>query len=194
MEFLKRQWSTLILIGALAAYLGFSMGTDKCPVCLVSNVIFDGLQNDSGEQALVVGDHASPDWQAVSIDGERIGSDTCKGKVALIVYWATWCAPCLEEIPALIALRNEFAHDEVEIVGVSLDQPAKNIKSFAREWDINYTIVRDNESLDQAFGPVRYIPTLVVLDRDGETRQRYTGLVGESVVREQIEALLSETT
>jgi len=193
MEFLKRQWSTLILIGALAAYLGFSMGTDKCPVCLVSNVIFDGLQNDSGEQALVVGDHASPDWQAVSIDGERIGSDTCKGKVALIVYWATWCAPCLEEIPALIALRNEFAHDEVEIVGVSLDQPAKNIKSFAREWDINYTIVRDNESLDQAFGPVRYIPTLVVLDRDGETRQRYTGLVGESVVREQIEALLSET-
>jgi len=193
MEFLKRQWSTLILIGALAAYLGFSMGTDKCPVCLVSNVIFDGLQNDSGEQALVVGDHASPDWQAVSIDGERIGSDTCKGKVALIVYWATWCAPCLEEIPALIALRNEFAHDEVEIVGVSLDQPAKNIKSFAREWDINYTIVRDNESLDQAFGPVRYIPTLVFLDRDGETRQRYTGLVGESVVREQIEALLSET-
>lgn len=194
MDFFKRNWSTLILIGALAAYLGFSMGTDKCPVCVVSNVIFGGSQNDSGEQAIVVGDQASQEWQALRIDGESIGSDTCKGKVTLIVYWATWCAPCIEEIPALIALRNEFAHHEVEIVGVSLDQPSKNIESFARERNINYAIVRNNENLDRAFGPVRYIPTLIVLDHDGKTRQRYTGLVGENVIREQIQALLSETT
>lgn len=194
MEFFKRNWSTLILIGALAAYLGFSMGTDKCPVCVVSNMIFSGSQTDSGEPAVVVGNQASQEWQAVSIEGEPIGPATCQGKVTLIVYWATWCAPCLEEIPVLIALRNDFAHQKLEIVGVSLDQPSKDIQSFVQARDINYAIVRNNESLDRAFGPVRYIPTIVVLDRDGKTRQRYTGLVGENVIRNKIEDLLSEST
>ena len=194
MDFFKRNWSTLILIGALAAYLGFSMGTDKCPVCVVSNMVFGGSQSNSDKQAQVLGDQNSAEWRAVSIEGQNIGSESSKGKVALIVYWATWCAPCLEEIPSLIELRNEFGRQDLDIIGVSLDQPSKKIDSFVSSRDINYEIVRNTESLDRAFGPVRYIPTIVVLDRDGKVQKRYTGLVGKNVLRHQIETLLAKST
>ena len=194
MDFFKRNWSTLILIGSLAAYLGFSMGTDKCPVCVVSNMVFGGSQSNSDKQAQVLGDQNSAEWRAVSIEGQNIGSESSKGKVALIVYWATWCAPCLEEIPSLIELRNEFGRQDLDIIGVSLDQPSKKIDSFVSSRDINYEIVRNTESLDRAFGPVRYIPTIVVLDRDGKVQKRYTGLVGKNVLRHQIETLLAKST
>ncbi len=194
MDFFKRNWSTLILIGALAAYLGFSMGTDKCPVCVVSDMVFGGSQGKSGNGTEVVGNQASAQWQAVSIEGQEITSENCKGKVSLIVYWATWCAPCLEEIPSLIALRNEFTEQEVDIIGVNLDEPSKNIDPFVKARNINYEIVRNNESLDRAFGPVRFIPTIVVLDQDGKIQQRYTGLVGKNVIQDQIETLLAEAT
>ena len=194
MDFFKRNWSTLILIGALAAYLGFSMGTDKCPVCVVSNMVFGGSQSNSDKQAQVLGDQNSAEWRAVSIEGQNIGSESSKGKVALIVYWATWCAPCLEEIPSLIELRNEFGRHDLDIIGVSLDQPSKKIDSFVSSRDINYEIVRNTESLDRAFGTVRYIPTIVVLDRDGKVQKRYTGLVGKNVLRHQIETLLAKST
>jgi thiol-disulfide isomerase/thioredoxin len=194
MDFFKRNWSTLILIGALAAYLGFSMGTDKCPVCVVSDFVFGGSQSESDSRAKAVGNQIATEWQAVSIIGENISSKSSRGKVALIVYWATWCAPCLEEIPALIALRDEYGRQDVDIIGVSLDQPSKDIDTFVSARDINYEIVRNTESLDKAFGPISYIPTIVVLDRNGKVQQRYTGLVGKSVLQDQIETLLAKST
>ena len=194
MDFFKRNWSTLILIGALAAYLGFSMGTDKCPVCVVSDMVFGGSQSQSDSSAKVVGNQVATEWRAVSIEGEEISSESSRGKVALIVYWATWCAPCLDEIPSLIALRDEFGPQDVDIIGVSLDQPSKEIDTFVSARDINYKIVRNTESLDKAFGPIRYIPTIVVLDRNGRVQQRYTGLVGKNVLQDQIETLLAKST
>ena len=194
MDFFKRNWSTLILIGALAAYLGFSMGTDKCPVCVVSDLVFGGSQSQSDSRAKVVGNQIATEWQAVSITGEYISSESSRGKVALIVYWATWCAPCLEEIPALIALRDEFGRQDVDIIGVSLDQASKDIDTFVSDREINYEIVRNTDSLDKAFGPIRYIPTIVVLDRNGKVQQRYTGLVGKNVLQDQIETLLAKST
>ena len=194
MDFFKRNWSTLILIGAFAAYLGFSMGTDKCPVCVVSDLVFGGSQSQSDSRAKVVGNQIATEWQAVSITGEDISSESSRGKVALIVYWATWCAPCLEEIPALIALRDEFGRQDVDIIGVSLDQASKDIDTFVSDREINYEIVRNTDSLDKAFGPIRYIPTIVVLDRNGKVQQRYTGLVGKNVLQDQIETLLAKST
>ena len=194
MDFFKRNWSTLILIGALAAYLGFSMGTDKCPVCVVSDLVFGGSQSQSDSRAKVVGNQIATEWQAVSITGEDISSESSRGKVALIVYWATWCAPCLEEIPALIALRDEFGRQDVDIIGVSLDQASKDIDTFVSDREINYEIGRNTDSLDKAFGPIRYIPTIVVLDRNGKVQQRYTGLVGKNVLQDQIETLLAKST
>ena len=108
MEFLKRNWSTLILIGAIAAYLGISMGTDECPMCVVSDAVLGtSLTSKSRSQsAEIVGEEKPPEWAVTTISGREISSEAARGKVSIIVYWATWCAPCREEIPALIALER----------------------------------------------------------------------------------------
>jgi thiol-disulfide isomerase/thioredoxin len=194
MEFLKRNWSTLLLIGTFAAYLGLSMGTDRCPLCVVTDFA-TGATSDSTtprNNAQVVGELEPVTWQAKTIDGLKINSDSCKGKVTLVVYWATWCAPCREEIPTLIALRNDFSKDEIEIIGVSVDEAYMSIEHFVTTNKINYDIAKNNESLDQAFGPIRYIPTIVILDQGGKVHQRHTGVVGPNILRGQVQLLLEK--
>lgn len=194
MDFLKRNWSTLLLIGAIATYLGLSMGTDRCPMCVVTDLVMSRDDDSFAPQknAQVVGELEPANWHATTIDGQEINSDTSKGKVALIVYWATWCAPCREEIPTLISLRNDFSNEDLEIIGVSLDQASKSIEHFVTANKINYDIARNNETLDEAFGPIRYIPTIVILDQEGKVHQRHTGLVGHNVIRGQVEMLLDK--
>ena len=194
MEFLKRNWSTLLLIGTIAAYLGLSMGTDRCPLCVVTDFATGGTSGSTAprKNAQVVGELEPVTWQAKTIGGLEINSDSCKGKVTLVVYWATWCAPCREEIPTLIALRNDFSKDEIEIIGVSVDEAYMSIEHFVTTNRINYDIAKNNESLDQAFGPIRYIPTIVILDQGGKVHQRHTGVVGPNILRGQVQLLLEK--
>tara|TARA_B100000963_G_scaffold318332_1_gene299364 strand:- start:180 stop:770 length:591 start_codon:yes stop_codon:yes gene_type:complete len=194
MEFLKRNWSTLLLIGTIAAYLGLSMGTDSCPLCVVTDFATEEISDSTAprKNAQVVGELEPMTWQAKTIGGLEINSESCKGKVTLVVYWATWCAPCREEIPTLIALRNDFSKDEIEIIGVSVDEAYKSIEHFVTTNKINYDIVKNNESLDQAFGPIRYIPTIVILDQGGKVHQRHTGVVGPNILRGQVHVLLEK--
>lgn len=196
MDFIKRHWSTLILIAVIAAYLGMSMGSNQCPMCVASSWVFGSEQNAgrSASDIIVIGEEEAPSWELRTLEGEALNSRNSRGKVSVLVYWASWCAPCREEIPSLIALRNEFPDSDLEIIGVSLDENRHSIETFVKAHGINYTIARNNESLNKAFGPVRYIPTIVILDREGNVQQRYTGLVGHDVIRNQIKTLLGEKT
>ena len=194
MDFIKRHWSTLILITAIAAYIGISMGSNQCPMCIASVWVFVGKDETgrSGASTSIIGETEAAPWQLVSLQGEELSSLNTKGKVCVLVYWASWCAPCREEIPSLVALRKEYQNSDLAIIGVSLDENSKSIDTFVESYGINYSIARNNESLDEAFGPVRYIPTIVVLGKEGKVQQRYTGLVGHEVIRSQVETLLAK--
>ena len=111
---------------------------------------------------------------------------------SISIFYYILGAPCREEIPTLVALRNDFSKDEIEIIGVSVDEAYKSIEHFVTTNKINYDIARNNESLDQAFGPIRYIPTIVILDQEGKAHQRHTGVVGPNVIRGQVQLLLEK--
>ena len=185
MDFLKKNWSILILVSLLAAYWGVSMGTNSCPMCLILGT---GKPNTDVVTAEKAG--AKLEWQATQLDGSPISSVSERGKVSVLVYWATWCPPCREEIPDLIALRNEFPPDHVSIIGISLDSPDKDLRQFLESHGVNYNIARQSESLQNALGPIRYIPTMFILDRDGQIKHQHTGIVGKKVIHSQISALL----
>lgn len=161
-------------------------------MCIASNWISstEETTGQSTNDPAIIGGQETPTWQIHTLENEALNSSNSKGKVSVLVYWASWCAPCREEVPSLIALREEFPKSDLQIIGVSLDESPKSIETFVKAHRINYTIARNNESLDQAFGPVRYIPTIVILDQKGKVQQRYTGLVGHEVLRGQIETLL----
>jgi len=117
-----------------------------------------------------------PKWQLTALDGKVIGSDELKGKVVVVDFWATWCPPCVHEIPGYIELQKKYGERGLVIVGLSLDQNgAEAVKPFAQRKQINYPLALATEKEVAAFGGVEGIPTTFLIDREGRLRHKKVG-------------------
>jgi thiol-disulfide isomerase/thioredoxin len=109
-----------------------------------------------------------------------------RGKVVICNFWATWCPPCREEIPMLVALSKEMAPKGVEIVGIALDSAAK-VQQFARDYKVTYPLLiagPNGIDLMRASGnPVGGLPYTAFLDRRGRIVHRKLGALKEPQTR-----------
>ena len=118
----------------------------------------------------------APAWQLKDVNGTVVSFDQFKGKVVVLDFWATWCAPCRSEIPGYVALQEKYARAGLVMVGVSLDREGPEVvKKFMTEQKINYQIVLGDEKIAEAFGGVEAIPTTFIIDRQGTIRYRKVG-------------------
>jgi thiol-disulfide isomerase/thioredoxin len=127
-----------------------------------------------------------PDFSIQDINGKTIAPADWAGKVVLINFWATWCGPCRSEIPELIEFQKHYAN-ELVIVGLSVDEgsPA-DVKKFAAENGMNYTVAIADEALQKAFGGV---PATFVVNPEGGIVQRHVGLLRPDVTEHEIRSL-----
>lgn len=114
-----------------------------------------------------------------------------KGKVVVLNFFATWCAPCREEIPGLVRLRKEFKPTELVILGISLDETQEPIQEFIREYGINYPVKAASEDVVHMFG-VRSVPHNTVYDTNGRLVANQPGLVDADVFKEVVYTLLEQ--
>ena len=113
-----------------------------------------------------------------------------KGKWVLVNYWATWCPPCLEEIPDLIAL-HENRKNNVVVIGVALDyRSAKQVTDFAEGLLVNYPIVLGNPQVTNQIGPVQGLPTTYLYNPEGKMVAQQVG----AITREAVESYISRKT
>jgi peroxiredoxin len=149
----------------------------------VGAAFFQGCRQQSQDSATVASaavpapaGEAAPAWKLKDLDGHEVSSEQFKGKVVVVDFWATWCGPCVSEIPGYVALQKKYGAAGLVIVGVSLDRkgPAQ-VKKFVQENGMNYTIVMGDDNAVEAFGGFDAIPTTFLINRSGRIVNKKTG-------------------
>jgi peroxiredoxin len=127
----------------------------------------------------------APAYSAVSIDGDTVDLSRFAGDVVLLNVWATWCRPCVIEMPALQRLHEELADDGLRVVAVSVDAPlgiagafggeGGNVKEFAERYGLTFTVLHDPAGRIESRYQVAGLPTTFIIGRDGRIHGRELG-------------------
>jgi thiol-disulfide isomerase/thioredoxin len=126
------------------------------------------------------------DFKVTDTDGKIHTLSGYKGKWVLVNYWATWCPPCLEEIPDLIALYENKKNNLV-VIGVAMDyRNAKQVTDFAKGLLVEYPIVLGNAQVVRQIGPVQGLPTTYLYNPEGKMVAQQVGLITRAAVESYI--------
>jgi thiol-disulfide isomerase/thioredoxin len=132
----------------------------------------------------------APAWKLKDLDGHDISSDQFKGKVMVVDFWATWCEPCVGEIPGYIELQKKYGPEGLVIVGIAYRdfKGPDHVKKFAGEKGMNYTLVMGDETVAEAFGGIEAIPTTFLVNRQGRIVHHKIG----AMPRDEYEKLVKQ--
>jgi thiol:disulfide interchange protein len=126
--------------------------------------------------------------QLTSLDGKPVDLG---GKVAVVNFWATWCVPCIAEIPAFNKLHAELAAKGVAVVGVAMDEEgAERVTPFLKKHPIGYTVALGNPGLASQFKTDEGLPITVVYDRAGKELKQFRGGISEADLRAAVQSAL----
>ncbi len=145
---------------------------------------------------LAVGSQAStqmPPFALESVrDGKTIDSSSFEGKVLLLTFFATWCPPCVEEVPVLVNLHKEVSGAGFSVVGLSVDQQgAAVVARFVEKREINYPVLLAVPKTTMDFGGVYGIPVAFLVNKSGNVVKKYTGYVQHTILEKDIRSLLN---
>ncbi len=120
----------------------------------------------------------APDFTLETMEGDPYTLSDHRGKVVVLNFWATWCAPCRKEIPDFMELHEEMKDDGVTFAGISLDEEGwDEVRPYANDMEINYPIMVDNGSVAQDYGPIRSIPTTFIINKKGQVEYVAPGML-----------------
>lgn len=117
-----------------------------------------------------------PSFTLQALDGSAFSNTSLAGKVVLIDFWATWCEPCLQEIPQWNTLRGRYRKQGLEVVGITVQSGTDaEIRASVEKLNIKYRIVIGDEDVVKGFGGIRGFPATFLVNRDGRIYKKYLG-------------------
>ena len=137
---------------------------------------------------------AIPIFEAPGVDNPGLNNEDLLGKVTVMTFWASWCGPCAQEMPAIEAVAQSYDPKKVHVVGVNRDREGdirQIVRSYREQKQLSFDMVLDQGAMGRAFR-VSLIPHLVIVDENTQIRFVHQGRTSESTLREEIESLLAE--
>ena len=149
------------------------------------------LEHQDVDDTKVVGKMAPLDYTVKDMNGADVRLSSFKGKVILLNFWATWCHPCKEEIPDLVALQEQYK-DNLVVLGFSIDDKPEELKQYAAQYQMNYPVLvgAGHENIQEAYGPMWGVPVTVIIGRDGRIAKKQSGIRSLEQFDREIKRLL----
>jgi cytochrome c biogenesis protein CcmG/thiol:disulfide interchange protein DsbE len=119
--------------------------------------------------------HAAPNFSRSDLSHRKIVLSSYRGKIVLLNFWATWCEPCLTEMPTFVEWQKQYGSGNFQLIGISMDDAAPEVIATVSRLKLNYPVLMGDEYLGAAYGGVLGLPVTFLIDRDGKIQARYQG-------------------
>jgi thiol-disulfide isomerase/thioredoxin len=134
----------------------------------------------------------APAFVRDDLSKHRINLAAYRGKVVLLNFWATWCAPCQIEMPRFVDWQTRYGPGGLQIIGVSMDDDSAPVAELTRKHPVNYPIVMGDEQIGLSYGGILGLPVTFLIDRQGNIAAHYKGEVSLDGMERDLQHLLRE--
>lgn len=163
--------------GLLAGAFLLGLGLAPCPA-----------QTTAAADALV--GHPAPVFSRASLEGAQIDLGQMRGKVVVLNFWATWCAPCHTEMPVFARWQRRYGGQRLQVVGISMDDEVAPVRELTSKLVLSYPITMGDVQLGELYGGVLGLPLTYLIDRNGVVRARFQGETDVRKIEDNLKELL----
>jgi thiol-disulfide isomerase/thioredoxin len=187
-----KQWQlvTLIVVLALLSVVGGYQLQQFLKADAVKPIV--AIQNPIAPVDVV--DTKFESFSLLDVNGDQRNLSEWKGKVRVINFWATWCGPCREEIPAFVELQQQYSNEGLQFIGIALQQ-AEEVHDFMNEFKMNYPVLVGGDDVIKAAkklgNDIGALPYTVIIDKSGIIAFTRRGPLSKSEAESVIQTLLS---
>ena len=135
----------------------------------------------------------APEFTRRDLNSGNLDLATFRGKVVLLNFWATWCAPCQVEMPRFVQWQRQYGPQGFQVIGISMDDDPELARKLYARLKLNYPVAMGDEKLGELYGGVLGLPLTYLVDRNGEVRARFQGETGLKTIEKRLKALLSKS-
>jgi cytochrome c biogenesis protein CcmG/thiol:disulfide interchange protein DsbE len=151
-------------------------------------VVASGIRPAIAADGLV--DKRAPEFVRTDLNHRRLDLKAYRGKVVLLSFWATWCGPCLVEMPRFVEWQKNYGPRGLQVVGISMDDGPAPVRNLYRRLKLNYPVAMGDESLGELYGGILGLPVTFLIDRHGEVIAKFQGETDLNTVEMQVQSLL----
>lgn len=137
-------------------------------------------------------DKPAPEIARADLNGSKVDLRGLRGKVVLLNFWATWCAPCQIEMPVFSAWQQKYGAAGLQVIGISMDDDAGPVRKVVKKLNTSYPIAMGDAKLGERYGGVMGLPLSYLIDRNGVVRASFQGETDPKTIEKQLKMMLEK--
>jgi cytochrome c biogenesis protein CcmG/thiol:disulfide interchange protein DsbE len=134
----------------------------------------------------------APEFSRKDLNGNNLVLRSLRSKVVLLNFWATWCAPCLVEMPIFAKWQQQYGSQGLQVVGISMDDDSVSVRRVLSKLKLNYPIAMGDAALGERYGGVLGLPLTYLIDRKGVVRAQIQGETDVNSIEKQLKLILAQ--